>query len=581
MRAQAPAGDKFYNRTHELECLTRLLSSAPNRTGITVIVGPVSCGKTALVQHYIKEVEQPQPPLYLNCRTQAVNTPDSFASALLLTTESAGEWFKTALAAVVSAVSDRLKLGDQSITVQLAPFAALFGGKGEPGSTPIASVLNIFQKALEETSKEGHPRPPIIIDEANALTSWSTAHPEELAILLRFFVAVTKEGNMTHVVLITSDYAFISWLEKGEHTVCPGPHGCCQVLHDVATAMTLCGLVCSGGQELAQCASHWGLHSGGRARFLQPADPGCSQRRRLAARLRGKSRMCALMQHARQREVRRPTLSRRGSFNAAGVRGQRAAAAARSNRAIWFRPGRGYALPHRLCGVCCALSAVHAASNGASLLHADLQDILKMFRSHVKRGLTPGREAGWTGQQYAAAVRAITAGAPNAVPASVLEEECGGGDAGWQVLQAMVRADLVAYRPYSQWARDLPVDAFRAGAGPDAKLTEVVTAPTPAHLHCMRELTLPDPALPADPVGQRLGACAMLFCHADQVLAGVLHTRVPRFLLLKLWSVSHGVDCNQFTCYIVCMNGTSCLPCYACFGFCCHLCVCVCVQLHI
>ena len=86
--------------------------------------------------------------------------------------------------------------------------------------------------------------------------------------------------------------------------------------------------------------------------------------------------------------------------------------------------------------------------------------------------------------------------------ALVLQEEFGGGHAGWQVLQAMARADLVACRPYSPWARDLPVEAFRASDGPVSKLGVVVTAPTPAHLHCMRELTLPDPALPPDPVRQ-------------------------------------------------------------------------------
>ena len=146
-------------------------------------------------------------------------------------------------------------------------------------------------------------------------------------------------------------------------------------------------------------------------------------------------------------------------------------------------------------GVCCTFSAVHAASNGVSLVHSALQGILTRVRPGVERGLTPGREAGWTFQQYAAVVRAITACAPYAVLASVLEEECGGGDAGRQVLQAMVREDLVAYRPYSEWARDLPEEAFCASDGPFAELDVVVMAPTPAHLYCMRKLTLPDPSL--------------------------------------------------------------------------------------
>ena len=69
---------------------------------------------------------------------------------------------------------------------------------------------------------------------------------------------------------------------------------------------------------------------------------------------------------------------------------------------------------------------------------------------------------------------------------------------------------------------------------------------------------------------------AMLF----QILAGVLRTHVLSFLLLKLWSVSHGVDCHQFTRCMICMRSTSCLPCYACFGFCCT-CVHVCVAAYL
>ncbi len=119
----------------------------------------------------------------------------------------------------------------------------------------------------------------------------------------------------------------------------------------------------------------------------------------------------------------------------------------------------------------------------------------------IQRGLNPGPKAGWNADQYCVAVRAITAGAPYAVLASELEAEYGGGYAGSQALQAMAREGLVAYRPYSQWARDLPAGVFRASDGPVPKLGMVVTAPTPAQLHCMRELALPYLLPPVDPVG--------------------------------------------------------------------------------
>ena len=83
--AQAPASEDFYNCSHELDCLKRLLSSAPRDTGITIIIGPPSCGKTALMQQYLKTLKEPQ-ALYIDCRMEAVSTPDSFATALTSTT---------------------------------------------------------------------------------------------------------------------------------------------------------------------------------------------------------------------------------------------------------------------------------------------------------------------------------------------------------------------------------------------------------------------------------------------------------------------------------------------------------------
>ena len=110
--------------------------------------------------------------------------------------------------------------------------------------------------------RKGFASPPIIIDEANSLTSWSTTHPTELKAFLGFLVAVTKQHNFTHVLLLTSDYAYINWLEKGRHTVPLPCLGCClaQVTCDFAFILTACGarLVRRGGHEL-QCPSRWGL----------------------------------------------------------------------------------------------------------------------------------------------------------------------------------------------------------------------------------------------------------------------------------------------------------------------------------
>ena len=220
VRAQAPAAKTLFNRAKELDCLERLLSSPPGTMGVTVIVGPPSCGKTALVEHFLVQQKQ-QPPLHINCRVQAVHTPDSLARTLLSSTESAGERFVDLVVAsgkaLLGSLSTKWLHGNETMELKLSSLAGLIDDlKARPGSAPIASVLELFMKALRQTAAQGR-RTHIVIDEANKLTSWSSAHPVELDMLLSFFVAVSKEQDLAHVLLLTSDYAYINWLEKGKH----------------------------------------------------------------------------------------------------------------------------------------------------------------------------------------------------------------------------------------------------------------------------------------------------------------------------------------------------------------------------
>ena len=112
---------------------------------------------------------------------------------------------------------------------------------------------------------------------------------------------------------------------------------------------------------------------------------------------------------------------------------------------------------------------------------AALARIISPLYPKVRSGLSPSKDAGWTRQQYTDAVRNILAAPANAVPAAALEHALGEGAAGRQALQAMVRADLLVYRPQSRWAQDIDESAF-------PYYGMVVTAPTPAHVACMRRL---------------------------------------------------------------------------------------------
>ena len=139
---------------------------------------------------------------------------------------------------------------------------------------------------------------------------------------------------------------------------------------------------------------------------------------------------------------------------------------------------------------------------------------MQTARPKVNSGLAPPKGAGWTPQQYALAMRSILAAPANAVPIAMLEAAFGGGTAGREVVQAMVRANLLAYRPRSAWARDISKAVFQGDRA-------VVAAPTPAHLACMEELELPQPA----PVGMVSCASACFAVQTSSTFCQAVHAR--------------------------------------------------------
>lgn len=60
--------------------------------------------------------------------------------------------------------------------------------------------------------QKGPVLPTIIIDEANQLQQWKETEADQPEALLRFFVLITKEAKLAHVVLATSESLFDCWL---------------------------------------------------------------------------------------------------------------------------------------------------------------------------------------------------------------------------------------------------------------------------------------------------------------------------------------------------------------------------------
>lgn len=179
-----------------------------------------------MVEHYIEQLDLDGKalPVYIDCREVDVQTPDSFADALLRIVSSRMERLPTFAGAFLTALADnnlsnKVRLVDLESLPALSEIIAALSAM--PGNSALARVLSSFQQGLDESRKQklDAPKdqwPTLIIDEANALTCWTDTHPRELMTLLRCFVRITKQQNAAHVLLLTSNYAFIDWLRQGE-----------------------------------------------------------------------------------------------------------------------------------------------------------------------------------------------------------------------------------------------------------------------------------------------------------------------------------------------------------------------------
>ena len=82
--------------------------------------------------------------------------------------------------------------------------------------TALQTITNAYLKLVKDAKKKrkaGDPWPVIIIDEANALMEWEDK--KSLKSLLKFFVYLSKQEKLAHVILATSDTFLTQWLESG------------------------------------------------------------------------------------------------------------------------------------------------------------------------------------------------------------------------------------------------------------------------------------------------------------------------------------------------------------------------------
>jgi hypothetical protein len=237
--SSASSSYPFFNRSKEVSHLADLCSAPPD--AISVILGPRSAGKTALLTEFMHRRGLLDSRCFIDARETPFKTPSDLAMALLksaipklaqqLFPEVTGIELAKAVAGVLSGVVDKHKLADGSeLTISGGVFApivkALAGDVSWALETPplamiteaYIALLDAWNKARAAGSLKDDMPPVLVVDEANVLMARGDQYKAERQALLGFFVAITKARRRSHVILATSEYSFQSWLSKGKAT---------------------------------------------------------------------------------------------------------------------------------------------------------------------------------------------------------------------------------------------------------------------------------------------------------------------------------------------------------------------------
>ncbi|KAL3151458.1 hypothetical protein ABBQ38_012462 [Trebouxia sp. C0009 RCD-2024] len=238
---------ELFDRKVELERLARLLKH-PAPSDIIVLTGPPDAGKTAVLQEVVvRRKSEARATLYINCREKDYMSSQAFAAQLKL--QLIAQFRSKALKDFALTTLDSLS-EFRSFVMSLGPTVSPLGV--EPGSafklflqhlqspsiTALDDVLKEFIGFLK-ACKKGPVLPTIIIDEANQLQQWKETEKNQLDALLRFFVLITKEAKLAHVVLATSEPFFEYWLSESTLLVQPCSW---QSLSECVAQLMLCTL---------------------------------------------------------------------------------------------------------------------------------------------------------------------------------------------------------------------------------------------------------------------------------------------------------------------------------------------------
>ena len=183
----------FINRQREMDELRRYLRSEPN--SILFLYGPKSSGKTTLMYHLFEQMEQEKSYEinFLNLRKIFLSSYEDFIDAFFKSAEQ-DNGIKTGLHRQYSLFG----------LFKLDAFTERMLRKKQE------DPFLVMEREFQRLQKKGI-QPVVIIDEFHKLDGLYMPDKQKrlMVELMNFFVAMTKESHLCHVVIASSDAFFI------------------------------------------------------------------------------------------------------------------------------------------------------------------------------------------------------------------------------------------------------------------------------------------------------------------------------------------------------------------------------------
>jgi AAA+ ATPase superfamily predicted ATPase len=191
-KKEYPQKIPFINREKETEYLLDYLKNVPKN--ILFVYGPKSTGKTTLMRRVIKQVDQSKFHIsFYNLREILITSFRDFEET----------FFPSSLKEKLSNFLFRSEIS-----------VAGFKWEGDEKPAIKENVFGAMIRKMQKLREEGIT-PVIIIDEFQYLRGIRLFKDEEILLieeLFKFFIALTKQNNLAHVICMTSDSYYMEEL---------------------------------------------------------------------------------------------------------------------------------------------------------------------------------------------------------------------------------------------------------------------------------------------------------------------------------------------------------------------------------